>query len=55
MIGMPGLEKLARYMQLYRRVGFAHRSEPLSTDELRFVITHHWPRLGLTLSTDDSY
>ncbi len=54
LIGMPGLEKrLARYPQLYSRVGFAHRYEPLSADELRFVLTHHWPRLGLTLSADD--
>ncbi len=54
LIGMPGLEKrLARYPQLYSRVGFAHRYEPLSADELRFVLTHHWQRLGLTLTADD--
>lgn len=54
LIGMPGLEKrLARYPQLYSRVGFAHRYEPLSADELRFVLTHHWQRLGLTLSAND--
>lgn len=54
LIGMPGLEKrLARYPQLYSRVGFAHRYEPLGADELRFVLTHHWQRLGLTLSAED--
>jgi DNA transposition AAA+ family ATPase len=54
LIGMPGLEKrLAWYPQLYSRVGFAHRYEPLSANELRFVLTHHWQRLGLTLSADD--
>ena len=54
LIGMPGFEKrLARYPQLYSRVGFAHRYEPLSAEELRFVLTHHWQRLGLTLSADD--
>jgi DNA transposition AAA+ family ATPase len=54
LIGMPGLErKLARYPQLYSRIGFAHRYKPLSADELRFVLAHHWERLGLTLSADD--
>jgi DNA transposition AAA+ family ATPase len=54
LIGMPGLErKLARYPQLYRRIGFAHRYTPLSPDELRFVLSRHWERLGLTLSADD--
>ena len=54
LIGMPGLEKrLARYPQLYSRIGFAHHYRPLSGDELRFVLAHHWQRLGLTLSADD--
>ena len=54
LIGMPGLEKkLARYPQLYSRIGFAHRYNALSPDELRFVLQHHWERLGLALSADD--
>ncbi|MGH2715638.1 MAG: AAA family ATPase [Thermoleophilaceae bacterium] len=54
LIGMPGLEKrLARYPQLYSRIGFAHNYRPLSSDELRFVLAHHWQRLGLTLSAED--
>jgi len=54
LIGMPGLEKrLARYPQLYSRIGFAHHYRPLSTDELHFVLTHHWRKLGLTLSATD--
>jgi len=54
LIGMPGLEKrLARYPQLYSRIGFAHRYQPLSIAELTFVLTHPWQRLGLTLNTED--
>ena len=54
LIGMPGLERrLARYPQLYSRIGFAHEYRPLSTDELAFVLTHHWRVLGLTFSADD--
>ncbi len=54
LIGMPGLEKrLARYPQLYSRIGFAHHYRPLSSDELTFVLSHHWHKLGLTLSADD--
>lgn len=54
LIGMPGLERrLARYPQLYSRIGFAHHYRPVSGDELRFVLGHHWQRLGLTLSAED--
>lgn len=54
LIGMPGLEKrLARYPQLYSRIGFAHEYRALSTEELTFVLEHHYQRLGLTLTADD--
>ena len=54
LIGMPGMEKrLSRYPQLYSRVGFAHHYRPLQGDELSFVLTRHWRKLGLTLDELD--
>jgi DNA transposition AAA+ family ATPase len=54
LIGMPGIEKrLARYPQLYSRVGFVHQYRPLGVDELRFILGSHWEKLGLQLSADD--
>ena len=54
LIGMPGVEKrLARYPQLYSRIGFVHEYRPLSADELVFVLQRHWSKLNLTLSADD--
>jgi DNA transposition AAA+ family ATPase len=54
LIGMPGIEKrLARYPQLYSRIGFVHEYRTLSAGELVFVLQHHWAKLGLSLSPDD--
>jgi DNA transposition AAA+ family ATPase len=51
---MPGLEKrLARYAQLYSRVGFVHQFRTLSTEEMQFILAHKWEQLGLTLAADD--
>ena len=51
LIGLPGIKKrLARYPQLYSRVGFVHRYRPLGEEELRFVLTHKWAELGLAFT-----
>lgn len=54
LIGMSGLErKLERYPQFYSRIGFAHHYRPLKGDELTFVLTRHWRKLGLQLDAAD--
>lgn len=54
LIGMPGIEKrMARYPQLFSRVGFAHQYRPLQDRELAFVLTRRWRDLGLALDDAD--
>ena len=54
LIGLPGIEKrLARYPQLYSRIGFVHHFQPLGEEELRFILAHKWREVGLTFSPDD--
>ena len=50
---MPGLQKrLARYAQLYSRVGFVHQFQPLSGREFQNVVEREWVQLRLDSATD---
>jgi len=50
LIGMPEIEKrLARYPQLYSRVGFVHVSRPLRAEEVRELLQQHWAPPGVSL------
>ena len=47
LIGMPGFDRqLARYPQLYSRIGFAHQYKPLDTEDIPAVLAQYWQQLG---------
>ena len=53
LIGMPGLEKrLARYAQLYSRVGFVHEFCALAEPEARGLLLEGWKPPGVALPSD---
>ena len=53
LIGMPGFDRqLARYPQLYSRIGFAHQYRPLDPDDIPAVLAHYWQQLGRTFDPD---
>ena len=49
LIGMPVCQRqLARYPQLYSRVGFAHHYRPLDSTDIPPVLAQYWQDLGMT-------
>jgi hypothetical protein len=49
-IGMPGIEKrIARFPQLYSRIGFVHEFWPLGAAEVQGILERCWTPPGVTL------
>ena len=53
-IGMPGIEKrLARYSQLYSRIGIGHKFNKLSKDKIHHIMEYKWEELRLSVQLED--
>ena len=53
-VGMPGIDKtLARFPQLYSRIGFIHNFKKLGVAEVKFILQHHLSKLNAEVKDDD--
>ena len=50
LVGMPGIEqRVARFAQLYSRIGFVHEFRPLGETEIEKLLDGHWLPRGVRL------
>jgi DNA transposition AAA+ family ATPase len=53
LIGMPGIEqRVARFAQLYSRIGFVHEFRPLGETEIEKLLDDHWTPRGVHLPSE---